>query len=455
MIQKLPAVRHARVAALFATVFGLAACGGGGGGSETGPGGLPAAPAPGTGAPVSLADCTDLPTGVSNRYLNGALDSAWARREWKGAASAEFPEATVSRHDYAAADAATPSEIWYFKSDAGTRTVLGREKLNADGSLATRVQFVGWVESRTLAAGASETVNYTVKSLVPAQADTSERLTRTFSANHEITLPGGRLNTCTVDTVRSAAAAGGALAERSRERLHYAPGLGVVKRYLTRTHMEYVLVDKDQTYVNELVQSSQPVTYLAAAASTTPSLAQCSAILPDQTLQYTAGNPQEALSDKRFTLSSSFNGAASTLVSQRSVRGDSPTRTPNKISYFDPAVGALRERGFNIYAANGSVSSTTVFSGRPDLTGTAEGQTVSYTETANTDGTPVSSTDSFTFIGHEKVATYAGEFDTCKVRFDYGDGNTETYYLAPDVYWVRLDATVGGVRTTREMVKLN
>ena len=455
MIHKLPAVRHARVAALFATVLGLAACGGGGGGGETGPDNPPAAPAPGTGAPISLADCTALPTGVTNRYLNGALDGSWAKREWKAAASADFPDATASRHDYATAGATAPSEIWYFKSDAATRTVLGREKLNANGSVATRVQFVGWVESRALSAGASETVAYTVKSLVPAQADTSGSLTRTFSANHEVTLPGGRLNTCTVDTVMSAAAAGGTLAERSRERLHYAPGLGVVKRYLTRTHMEFVLIDKDQTYVNELVDSSQPVTYLPATADTTPTLAQCSAILPDQTLQYTASNPQEALSDKRFTLSSTFNGAASTLVSQRSVRGDSPSRTPNKISYFDPAVGALLERGFNIYASNGSVTSTTVFSGRPDLSTTALGQTVSYTETANADGTPTSSTDSFTFVGHEKVATYAGEFDTCKVRFDYGDGNTETYYLAPNVYWVRLDATVDGVRTTREMVKLN
>ncbi len=454
MIQKIPAVRHARVAALFATVFGLAACGGGGGG-DSGPDDLPAAPAPGTGAPISLADCTALPAGVTNTYLNGALDSSWAKREWKTAASAAFPDATVSRHDYATAGAATPSEIWYFKSDAGTRTVLGREKLNADGSLATRVQFAGWVESRTLAAGASETVAYTVKSLVPAQADTSESLTRTFTANHEVTLPGGRLNTCTVDTVLSAAGAGGTLAERSRERLHYAPGLGVVKRYLTRTNMEFVLIDKDQTYLNELAGSSQPVTYLPASAGAAPTLAQCAAVRPGQTLQYTASNAQEALSDKRFTLSSSFNGAASTLVSQRSVRGDSPTRTPNKIAYFDPAVGALLERGFEIYASNGSVASTTTYSGRPDLTGTAQGQTAAYTQTANTDGTVTRSDDRFTFVGHEKVATYAGEFDTCKVRFDYGDGNTETYYLSPNVYWVRLDATVGGVRTTREMVKLN
>lgn len=448
MNQKLPAVRHARVAALFATVLGLAACGGGGGGdSSEDP---PPAPAPGPAASISLADCTALPEDATHRYLNGALDGSWAKREWKPGTF--LGETVVARHDYATVGAATASEVWYFKTDAGTRTVLGREKLNADGSVATRVQFVGWVESRTLGAGSSETIDYTVKTLLPAgQADTTGRLVRTFTANREVTLPNGRLNTCMVDTVASAAPAGGSLSEQSRERLHYAPGLGVVKRYLTRTSMNFVLIDKDQTYVNELVGSTEPVTYLGTTAASAPTLAQCAAIATGQLLQYTASNGQEALSDKRRTADGSFDGTASRLVSQRSMRTD----TLSKIAHFDAAKGALQELGYHIYGANEAITSTTRLSGRPDLSTTAVGQTVDYTETTTTGGTASSSDDSFTFVGHEKVATYAGEFDACKVRFDYGNGDTETFYLAPDVYWVRLDATVNGVRTTREMVKLN
>lgn len=455
LIEKLPAARHARVAALFAVVVGLSACGGGGGGGAGEPGGgeLPTAPAPAPAAALSLADCQALPTGVTNNYLNSALDGSWAKREWKTAASASFPEATVARHDYSSATATNPSQVWYFKSDGSTVTTLGRETLGAGGGVETRVQFVDHVESIALAAGTSETIDYTVKAVLPPGADTTQRLVRTFTANREVTLPGGRLNTCMVDTVLSAAAtAGGTLSEQSRERLHFAPGLGVVKRYLTRTNMNFVLIDKDQTYVNELVSSSAPPTYIAATADTAPTLAQCAAIASGQLLQYTASNGAEALSDKRRTLAGSFNGAASTLVSQRSMRTDKLS----KISHFDASSGALQELGYHIYGASETnPTSTTTFSDRPDLSTAAEGQTVNYTETTMTDGAATSSNDSFTFVGHEKVATYAGDFDTCKVRFDYGNKDSEIFYLVPDAYWVRLDATVDGVRTTREMVKLN
>ena len=450
MIHKLPAARHARVAALFASVVGLAACGGGGGGgSGDSPDDLPTAPAPAPTTSLSLADCTAFPTGVTSEYLNAALDSNWARREWRTANSPDFPDAQIARFDYSSATATQPSDIWYFKSDATTRTTLGHETLSA-GNVATREQFVGWVESKTLAAGASETIDYTAKLVLPAGADRSEQLVRTFSASRETTLPGGRVDTCVVDTVRRAASSGGALSDQSTERLHYVPGLGVVKRYFTRTNMNFVLIDRNQTYLNELASSSKAVPYTTTPPGSTPSLTACAGIAGNQVLQYTASNGQEALSDKRRTLAGSFNGTPSTLVSQRSMRTDGLS----KISYFDQSLGALRELGYEIYGNSGQVTDTATFSGRPDLSGTAVGGSVTYDETT-TNGASTTSTDKFTFVGHEKVATYAGDFDTCKLQFDYGGGNREVFYLAPDVYWVRLDATVNGVRTTREMVKLN
>jgi hypothetical protein len=62
------------------------------------------------------------------------------------------------------------------------------------------------------------------------------------------------------------------------------------------------------------------------------------------------------------------------------------------------------------------------------------------------------SNDTFTFQGYAKVTTPAGTFDTCKVRFDYQSGLVETYYHAPGLHWVRLDSTLQGVRTTRELI---
>ncbi len=448
-MQKLPAARHARVAALFVSVLGLAACGGGGGGGADDPN-VPPPPPPPPSTSLSLAECTALPAaGLSSEYLNGAVDTVWGKRVWQAAASAAFPDATHARLDYATAGAAQPAQIWYYKSDAGTRTVLGYEVLNG-GTVQTRTQFVGWVESKSLAAGASETIDYTVRPLLPASADRSERLVRTFTASQEATLPGGRVDTCVVDTVLSRQT-GGTLGEHLRERQHYAPGFGVVKRYLTHTHMSYVLSDRNQTYMNELVASSAAVPYVSAAAGSTPALADCARIAGGQLLEYTASNRQEALSDKRRTLAGSFMGAPSVLVSQRSRRSD----LLSKISYFDASLGALRERGYEIYNSEGtSVTSTTTFSGRPDLSGTAVGGSVNYTQTSTTDGTPATSNDSFTFVGHEKVATPAGDFDTCKLHFDYGSGDSETYYVSPDTYWVRLDAVVGNVRTTRELIQI-
>jgi len=281
LIQKLPAARQARVAALFVSVVGLAACGGGGGGGGGLPPGPPQQP-PST--PLNLADCTALPAaGVDHRYLNAAVSGAWGKRVWQAANSLSFPEATHARLDYAAASDAQPAEIWYFKADAATRTTLGFEKVQG-GTVTLRDRYEGWVESRALAEGASETIDYTVHRLLPAGASSSERRVRTFTASRETTLPGGRINTCMVDTVRHRSVPSSApLGEFERERVHYAPGVGVVKRYLTPTHMTY-LFDRNQVYFNELVTTNATPTWVAPPATTAPTLAACAAIVTGQTI---------------------------------------------------------------------------------------------------------------------------------------------------------------------------
>jgi hypothetical protein len=172
---------------------------------------------------------------------------------------------------------------------------------------------------------------------------------------------------------------------------------------------------------------------------------------PGQELVVTASSAKEASSARRSTVMGTFNGFTTLQVNRRSFIPD----VLNWVYHFDPTLGTLQLWGIQSYQ-NGAVVSTKTYGGHPNLSGTAPGQTVNYTESILLQQTPVSSNDSFTFLGHEKVTTQAGTFDTCKVRFNYSannDGGSETYYLVPNVHWARLDRTdPAGVRTTRELV---
>ena len=99
-----------------------------------------------------------------------------------------------------------------------------------------------------------------------------------------------------------------------------------------------------------------------------------------------------------------------------------------------------------------------MLSGRPDLRSTAIASSVDYSETttAYPSGFTSVANDRFTFLGHEKLTTPAGTFDTCKVRFSYGVGFVETYWLVPNRYFARLETAIpfaGGTFTTsREQI---
>jgi hypothetical protein len=166
----------------------------------------------------------------------------------------------------------------------------------------------------------------------------------------------------------------------------------------------------------------------------------------------TASNLQEATSVHRTTQAGTpVNGMATLQVNRRSVVPDQL----QSVYDFDATLGALQLWRTRDYDSNGAVTATKVYGGHPNLSTVSLGQTLPYTETI-TSGTTVSTNDSFTFVGYEKITTLAGTFDTCKVRFDYGpnnDGGSETYWLIPNVHWGRLERiTPQGVRTTRELI---
>ena len=433
---------RSRLLVLFSTVSTLAACGGGGGGE--GDAGTPP-PAPPAG-PLTYADCTQLPSGVTNTYLN----SSRPKREWKAAMF--LGQAVTARYEYLSAAATTPVRAWYYQVDAGANTVttVGHEDFDGSGNLTRREQFTGWVHSTTLAAGQSETVNYTVTTLVPAgQADVTQRSTLTYETNEVITLPGGRLDTCRVKEVTERTS--GTPVQLSVETAHLARGLGLVKSYYKPTWADYT--DRNQTYLTEIVSTTGSLALAAAPADTAPTLAQCSALPANQSLEISASTVSEANSAFRVTSSSTFNGAAVIAVERR----NAASNARSQIDFYDPSVGQLLYRGVNAYGSTGTaLVNSVVRTGRPDLRGTAPLATVPYAETFQVvvpaGGATSTTNDSFTFEGYAKVTTPAGTFDTCKVRFNYEGGLVETYYLAPNRYWVRLETMQAGVRTTRELI---
>jgi len=435
-----------RLVVLFASVT-LAACGGGGGGG--GDAGSPApspspspspAPAPSS---LTLAACMQAPTGVVNTYLN----SSRPRREWKAATF--LNDAVVERLEYADATTTVPTRALYYKYDAaaGTVATVGHEEFNTSGTVTLREQFVGLVNSTALAVGQSEAKTYTVKTLVPAgTADRTETSTVTYEANEVVNLTGGRVDTCRVKNVL--ANSGGT--QISVETMHLSPGLGFVKSYYKPTLSSFV--DRNQTYLTELVSTTGTLSLLGTAADTAPSLAQCSALAPNLNLVITASTPGEANSAVRLTKAATFNGMQSIAIE----RYNAATNNKSQVSYMDPVVGLLRYLGDDSFASDGTLVETRNRTGRPDLRSTAPLASTSYTETFTdlypAGGRSSTSNDTFTFEGYAKVTTPAGTFDTCRVRFNYQNGLVETYYHAANLHWVRLDSTQSGVRTTRELI---
>ncbi|WP_280153166.1 hypothetical protein [Piscinibacter sp. XHJ-5] len=427
---------------LFSAVSALTACGGGGGGGGD-PGGF-AAPPPPT-APLTYADCVQNPTGTDSTYLN----SFRPRRVWE-AATFEG-EAVTARKEYASSGT-TPTRIWYYKYDSAAQTVatVGHEELNTSGTVTLRERFTGFVNGM-LAAGQTETVNYTVTTLLPAgQADRSERLTLTYDGNEVITLPGGRVDTCKV-TATLASVSGGTATQISVESLNLARGLGFVKSYYKPTLSSFS--DRNQTYLTELVSTNGSISYQADTADTAPGLTACSAVANNANFVITASTQSEANNAFRSTSSATFNGTAAFAEDRRNAATNNRTQT----DYFDAGVGYLRSLGFSIYGSTGNLLVQSVTqTGRPDLRQTPPLSTVNYSETFTVivpaGGGSNTSNDSFTFEGYAKVTTPAGTFDTCRVRFDFSDGVSQTFWYAPNLHWVRLETRTGGVRTTRELI---
>ena len=438
MSQPFAATTRSRLFVLSLAVCTLAACGGGGGG-----GGDSAAPPPST--PLTYADCMQNPSGVDSTYLN----SFRPRRKWE---SATFDGETVTARKEYPSGAATPTRIWYYRYDAGAQTVttVGHEELNTSGTVTLRERFTGFVNGM-LTAGQTETVNYTITTLLPAnQPDRTERLTVTYDGNEVTTLPGGRLDTCKV-TATLASVSGGTVTQVSVETLHLARGLGFVKSYYKPTLTTFS--DRNQTYLTELVSTNGSVTYTADTADMAPSLTQCSAAPSSGSFVLTASTQSEANNAFRSLASATFNGNAAIAEDKRNAATNIRTQT----DYYDAGVGYLRSLGYSLYGSTGNLLVQSVTqSGRPDLRSTPVLGTVTYPETFTvivpSNGGSNTSNDSFTFEGFAKITTPAGTFDTCRVRFDFGDVVSQTFWHAPNLHWVRLETGDGGVRPTRELI---
>jgi hypothetical protein len=382
------------------------------------------------------------PSGVNHTYLNAARP----RVEWRNATF--LGAAATARREFASSSASTPSRVWYYRFDSTTNTVatLGYEELDGSGNVTRREQYEGWSHSTGLAEGQTEVVNHTVRTLVPSnQADLSRRVTRVYQGNEVINLPGGRLNTCKVRSTIERLS-GATQGQESVETSHFSPGLGVVKSYYTPTLAAFS--DRNQTYLTELASTSAALALAAPNADAAPTLGQCSQLSAGQSLKFSASSPFEANMASAAITVATFNGGSALAVVWRNATSGARSR----IDYFDSSVGFLRRVGREEYGSSGvDLQTQWLLSGRPDLRTTPVLGSVSYTEQTS-GATTQTSNDTFTFEGYAKVTTPAGTFDTCKVRFNYQDGLVETYYLAPNLYWVRLDATDNGLRTTRELI---
>ena len=405
----------------------------------------------GSAAAPTLEQCAKLPAvGTVQTYLN----TNRTKREWK---SSTFEgETVVARFDYPTLSATKPSRILYYKVDdtARTRTFVAQEFFDSNlGTLITREQYLGRTSSTALPRGKTETINYTVKTLYPAGvADRVERLRRTYENDKVVTLRGGRLITCSVKEVNSRVI-GSTVTPISTETLQYAAGLGWVKDYYTPT--QATAPDRNMTYLAELDTSTAPISYLPDTAGSKPTLGQCSRLAIPQNLVYSGNDAKMANSVQRSFSVGTFQGSASLMMRRADVNGVGTMRR-----YYDPNVGYLRHTGDENLDSAGNILQSTVISNIPDLRNAVLGQSLSYSVLSKN---PAVASDAglvrserFTLLGHQRVTTPAGTFDTCRVRFDYLSNNTsEIMNLTPTLSWVRVEMIDGstGKSTLRELMK--
>ncbi len=429
--------RAATLPLLWVTLLSLSACGGG---DEFG-----------DGSAARFAACVETPgPGTVNVYLN----SPHARREWKTATYAG--ELLNARFDYASLTATQPAQVSYSRVDAAAKTItwVARETFDATtGALTQREQYTGRRFSQFLSVGQSETVNYTVKTLFPANvADREERIARAFLGEGPVTLSQGNLSTCAVSESRSSVA-GALITQLGVEALYYVPGVSFVKSYAANT--DRASATRGQSTLVELDSTTAPASYKTAAVTNPPTLAACTALKPNQSFTVTAsgaslGSPSE--NSQRTTVASTLNGVPTVAI----VRSNISTNVVADILHHDPAVGFFGRVGSETQT-NFVVTGRTLISGIPDLRMTPVGESVTYavsTQPVLPPGPTTSSTETFTFLGHQKVSTIFGTIDTCKVKFDDPNkGGSEIYYYAPDKHWLRFEAVLpSGTRATREIL---
>jgi hypothetical protein len=424
--------RTLRLSLLFAGVAVLAACGGGGGEGEPSPGAAPAPPA----APLSLADCDAKPVGLVNTYLNSTRPTRkWVADRFDGVD-------VVVREEYDVAGVIARKVYYRDDAVARTSTLVARESYDSGGHLERRLRFNGATLSTALAAGQSQTITYTWDVQFPAgEAGSSETLTVRYDGNEAVTLRSGRVDTCKT-TITISDAAGQPV---STETVHATRNASFVKSYLKSTAPG--VVDSGQTYMIELETSTAAIPAANPIASTTPTLASCSALPAALDFTLSAADAFEAASARRTTEDVNWRGSASRAMRRLNATSGALQST----THFDPTAGFLATLGFE----SADAASGIVVSPKPDLHTTPLGGTWDFSETATTypGGTSSTTSQTFVFHGHERVTTPSGTFDACKVTFriNGAGGFSDTYWLVPGQSFVRSESLDPvGRRTTRE-----
>jgi hypothetical protein len=422
--------RNTRLIALCAWAGALAACGGGGDG-----GGSPA-PAPAPAAPLTLADCDAKPVGLTNTYLNSTRPlRRWVAGQFEGVD-------VVVREEFDAAGVIARKVFYKDDAAAKTSTLVARESFDTAGNLTRRLKFNGSTLSTALTAGQSQTITYTWDVQFPAGGvGSSETLTVRYDGNEAVNLRNGRVDTCkttiTIDDANGVPV--------SKETVHATRNASFVKSYLQSTAPG--AVDSGQTYMIELDTSTASVPATAPTATSAPPLASCSALPVGLDFRLSAADDFEAASARRVTESVSWRGSSSLAMR----RVNATTGALQSTTHFDPTIGFLATLGFE----SGDGGSGIVVSQQPDLRSTPLGGRIDFVETRTPYPGGASSTTSqtFTFHGHERVGTPAGTFDACKVTFKVNGagGYSDTYWLVPGQAFVRSESVDPfGRRTTRE-----
>lgn len=422
---------HGRLCLLFSTVAALAACGGGGGGDA------PTPPPPANNNPpvasLTLTECEAKPVGHVTTFVNTSLP----RREWT---QGSFEgEAVIVRTD-ANANGQTVRKI-YYKDDAAARTstTVGFEIFDTAGNVVQRAKYSGRTLSTALTPGQSQTITYSWQDLLPVGGPGgTQTMTYRYDGNEVISLPQGRLEACKATLTISEAGA-----PLSVSTQYSAKGVSTVKSYSRNTKTGDALYN--QVALLELDSTTAALSFAAPTAQTQPSLASCSALQPGMNFEMSASSANEAASARRVSSAATVLGTTTLAMERRHATTDAL----QSISHFDPVVGFVKILGTeNADRATGLIRSETA-----NLVDTAVGASVDYavTSTPYPSGAATTSNDRFTHLGHERVTTPAGTYDACKVRFNFGSGLVETYWLVPNRFYARLESvSATGVRSTRE-----